>query len=114
MRTLVLTPVLSIPASSILVFPGNAIWILMALLSWGILTGIQESVFRVAIGDLAGRECLASVYGAYGLTVGLAGFAGNTMIGYLLDVDPAWIPLLVIATGIAGLLVLLPVYKGRD
>ena len=113
-RTLVLTPVLSILASLILVFPGNTIWILLALLSWGILTGIQESVFRAAIGDLAGRERLASVYGAYGLTVGLAGFAGNTVIGYLLDVDPAWIPLLVIATGIAGLLVLLPVYKGRD
>ena len=112
-RTLFLTPILSLIASFILVYPGNTIWALLALLSWGILTGIQESVFRAATGDLAGRNSLAGVYGAYGLAVGLAGFAGNTVIGYILDLDPAFIPLIVLATGIAGLLFLLPVYKSQ-
>jgi MFS family permease len=107
LRIFFVLPLVSLFASFILVYPNTLAWIVIGLVTWGILIGMQESVFRAAIGDLVSEERLAGVYGAYGLTVGLSGFAGNTLIGYLLDIDPTYIPVMVAATGVTGLLAFL-------
>ncbi|MCE4607236.1 MAG: MFS transporter [Desulfurococcales archaeon] len=96
LKTLWTIPLLSVLASLPFISPKSASLVLISIVSWGMVMGLEESVFRAAIGDIASKTSLAGAYGTYGLSVGLSGFAGNLFMGYLADTKPVAIPLFVI------------------
>ncbi|MCE4614112.1 MAG: MFS transporter [Desulfurococcales archaeon] len=95
LKTLWIVPLFSVLATLPFISPGSVWLIVTGIVSWGIVMGLEESVFRAALGDIASKSDLAGAYGAYGLSVGLAGFLGNLFMGYLADTNPLMIPLFV-------------------
>jgi len=107
LKTLWTVPLLSVLASLPFISPESLSLISVSIVSWGMVIGLQESVFRAALGDIASESSLAGAYGAYGLSVGLAGFVGNLFMGYLADTKPVAIPSFVILVEVVAILALI-------
>jgi len=113
LKTLWAVPLLSVLASLPFISPESVSLVLVSIISWGIVMGLEESVFRAALGDIASESSLAGAYGAFGLSVGLAGFVGNLFMGYLADTKPVAIPLFVVLVELVAILALVNASRGR-
>lgn len=113
LKTLWAVTLLSILASLPFISPESVSLVLVSIISWGIVMGLEESVFRAALGDIASESSLAGAYGAFGLSVGLAGFVGNLFMGYLADTKPVAIPLFVVLIELVAILALVNALKRR-
>ncbi|MEB3755585.1 MAG: MFS transporter [Desulfurococcales archaeon] len=113
LKTLWAVTLLSILASLPFISPESVSLVLVSIISWGIVMGLEESVFRAALGDIASESSLAGAYGAFGLSVGLAGFVGNLFMGYLADTKPVAIPLFVVLIELVAILALVNASRRR-
>jgi MFS family permease len=87
LMTLIALPLLSIP----ILFLGlsrNFLYALIAVLLWGAVMGIQETIMRAAIADLTSLKKRGTGYGIFNTIYGLAWFFGGWMIGLLYDQKP--------------------------
>ncbi len=89
LRSLVILP-LGTAAAAVLAFSGGAPAVWAGVLLWGVALGVQESVMRAAVADLAPVEVRGSAYGAFNAAFGAAWFAGSAAMGLLYDRSPAW------------------------
>ena len=80
---------LAIPIISLLipffVFSRNLNLIIVGMLCWGIVMGIQETIMRSAIADITSLTKRGTGYGIFNTTYGLAVFFGSSLIGLLYD-----------------------------
>ncbi|MEW6045207.1 MAG: MFS transporter [Bacillota bacterium] len=90
MGALLALPAATIPAT-VLAFGGSpgAAWAGVAL--WGMVMGVQETIMRAAIADLAPPEVRGSAYGIFNTAFGGAWFLGSTAMGLLYEVSAAWV-----------------------
>lgn len=98
-------PVLSC-AIPVLGFSMNAFAVVAAVLLWGSVMGIHETIMKSAIADLTPMKKRGTGYGIFNTNYGIAVFIGSTLMGWLYDVS---IPALVSVT-IALELVSIPVF----
>ena len=89
LRSLVILP-LGTAAAAVLAFSGGAPAVWGGVLLWGVALGVQESVMRAAVADLAPIQVRGSAYGAFNAAFGAAWFAGSAAMGLLYDRSPAW------------------------
>jgi len=86
MKALAVIPLLSLPIAP-LVFSRGFGLALAGVVLWGAVMGVQETIMRAAIADLAPAERRGFAYGVFNTAYGLAWFAGSAVMGLLYSVS---------------------------
>ena len=84
-----------------------------AVVLWGAVMGIQETIMRAAVADLTHISRRGFGFGIFNTIYGLALLAGNTLMGFLYGFNPTWIAYPVVATEIASLPFILAIIRRR-
>lgn len=71
--------------------------ILFAIVLWGAVMGIHETIMRAAIADLVPIERRGSAYGIFNTLYGLSLFIGSAAMGFLYEVSITYIPVFAVA-----------------
>lgn len=80
--TLMALPVLSIPIP-FLAFSRSAPALLLGVLLWGGVMGLQETIMRAAIGTMVPSDRRGLAYGVFNSAYGLSWFVGSSLMGVL-------------------------------
>ncbi len=83
-RILFAVPVLTLPIP-LLGFSSSYGLAVAAILLWGVVMGIHETVIKAAIADLTPLEKRGTGYGIFNTVIGLASLISGTVIGLLYD-----------------------------
>ncbi|MCS7176935.1 MAG: MFS transporter [Candidatus Kapabacteria bacterium] len=84
LQLLFLVPALTVcSAAAVVASEPLGIWVGIGL--WGIVLGIQESVMRAAIADVAPNSWRASAYGVFNAAYGAAWMLSSSAMGWLYD-----------------------------
>ncbi|MEM2921741.1 MAG: MFS transporter [Candidatus Bathyarchaeia archaeon] len=82
---LLIAPFLLSIAPTILCFGGSPIYVTLAAVIFGVIYGMQESIYRAAVSQLVKPERRGSAYGWFNTVYGLGFIAGGTAMGYFVD-----------------------------
>ncbi|MBI4706505.1 MAG: MFS transporter [Candidatus Omnitrophica bacterium] len=104
LNLLVVIPLISI-LIPIFVFSKSINFIIIGVICWGIVMGIQETIMRSAIADITSLNKRGTGYGIFNTAYGLAVFLGSFLLGFLYDRSVAFIILAVILIESAALVV---------
>lgn len=77
-------------ASGPLVFFGGASGVLAGIVLWSLGVTVQQSLFKAMLTSLIGASRRATGFGTFDGIWGLASFGGGVLLGYLYDVNLAW------------------------
>jgi MFS family permease len=66
-----------------LALAGTLTVVVVGVLLWGAVTGIQDSTVKALVADLVPRPRLATAYGVFAAFQGVAALAGGTLAGGL-------------------------------
>lgn len=86
LNLLVLVPLISI-LMLFFIFSSRILFIIIGLILWGIVMGIQETIMRSAIADTTSLRKRGTGYGIFNTTYGVAIFLGSFLFGLLYDRD---------------------------
>ncbi|GLQ99020.1 MFS transporter [Dyella mobilis] len=89
------------------VFLGNATWVAIGVVLWGIGVGAHESVMRAAVSRLVPAERRASAYGVFNTVFGVAWFLGSLALGWAYEHSLGFIVVLSMALQVLGVPLLL-------
>lgn len=89
LKILVLPFLLSVIPSILTPFSPDLLFLVIASIFFGIILGMQESVYRAAVSDLASIEKRGTAYGAFNTAYGLGLFLGGLIYGFFIDVGIA-------------------------
>jgi len=67
------------------VFSKHFILILIGIICWGSIVGIQETIMRSAIADITSLSKRGLAYGIFNTVYGLAVFVGSSLLGFIYD-----------------------------
>jgi MFS family permease len=96
LMVLVAIPALTLPIP-FLGFSHTYGQILFAIVLWGAVMGIHETIMRAAIADLVPIERRGSAYGIFNTLYGMSLFIGSTAMGFLYEVSITYIPVFAVA-----------------
>lgn len=82
--------------------------ILVGVALWGIGMGAQESILKAAVVTLTSKEKRSTNFGIFESCFGLSWFLGSWLMGWLYDMQPAYLA----AFSVAAQLCALPLYLG--
>ena len=88
-------PVLTLPIP-FLAFSYSYSLVLISIVLWGVVMGIQETIMRAAIADLTPVERRGFAYGIFNTAYGASWFLGGALMGLFYDVSINYIFLFVI------------------
>ncbi len=103
-------PVLSLPVP-FLAFSVNPGLVLAAMVLWGIVVGLQETVLRAAVGVLVPLERRGTAFGVFNTAYGLAWFAGSALMGILYGISIAYLIAFGALCQLAAMAVLVPLVR---
>lgn len=92
---LMVIPLLTFPIA-ILGFTDNYIFVIMAMLLWGSVIGIHETILRAAVADLTPLENRGTAYGFFNTLYGLALLIGSLTIGFLYEYSIVYVVIFVV------------------
>lgn len=104
-KSLLLIPLL-IPFT-LLSFSSSFVAVLVGIVIWGAVMGVQETVMRAAIADLTKLDRRSTAYGIFNTAYGISLFAGSIIIGLLYDLSLKYLSFFVITVETVALLILL-------
>jgi len=84
LRVLMILPLLIIPIIPLTLL-GTVISIVVAVIVWGIVIGMQETVLRAAVSELSGSSSIGFAYGLLNATYGIALMTGGLIMGMLYE-----------------------------
>ena len=102
MMTLLLIPLLSIPIP-FFAFTESVVFVVTAMLLWGIVMAVHETIMRAAIADLTSLKKRGTGYGIFNASYGLFIFFGSSLMGVLYELGVLWIALFTTVTELAAL-----------
>jgi predicted MFS family arabinose efflux permease len=108
--SLISVPIFTIPIP-LLVFSNHNIAVIVGVVLWGIVMGVQETIMRAAIADMTPIESRGTAYGIFNSAYGLAWFAGTSLMGVLYGISVKYI---FIFTLIMETLSILFLYLAKD
>jgi len=91
--------------SSLVGLPG----VILACVSYGLILGMQESIYRAAVTDMVPMGKRGTAYGFFNVMLGAGTFIGGTLFGYMLGASASQLPMLgfVVAAQVAAIALLL-------
>ena len=82
---LLIAPFLMSIVPTILCFGGSPVYVTVAAAIFGVIYGMQESIYRAAVSQLVRPERRGSAYGWFNTVYGLGFIVGGTAMGYFID-----------------------------
>ncbi len=111
----VLIPVTVISAlSAPLAFLGGPALVTVGVVCWGIGMGAQESVMRAVIGSMAPPDRRGTAFGLFHTILGVAWFAGSTLLGIIYDHSVVGVAVLSLVLQLLALPILFAVVNRRS
>ena len=113
-KTLILPYVLSfLPA--LFISYGSLTEIVMACVAYGVILGMQESIYRAAVSDLVPTEVRGTAYGIFNTILGVGFVVGGSVFGLFIDkqILPLFSLTYVVATQLLAVLLLLESTKDQ-
>ncbi|MBO3800490.1 MAG: MFS transporter [Candidatus Brockarchaeota archaeon] len=89
LKILVLPFLLSVVPSILTPFSPDLLLLVIASIFFGVVLGMQESVYRAAVSDLVSVEKRGTAYGVFNTAYGLGLFLGGLIYGFFTDVGIA-------------------------
>jgi predicted MFS family arabinose efflux permease len=93
--SLLAVPLLTLPIP-FLAFSHSYSLVLMGIILWGVVMGIQETIMRAAIADLTPVERRGFAYGIFNTAYGAGWFLGGALMGLLYELSINYIILFVV------------------
>lgn len=93
--SLLAIPMLTLPIP-FLAFSGSYNLVLISIILWGVVMGIQETIMRAAIADLTPIERRGFAYGIFNTAYGASWFLGSALMGLLYGISINYLILFVI------------------
>jgi MFS family permease len=103
--TLMVIPLLTFPIA-ILGFSGNYISVIIAMLLWGSVMGIHETILRAAVADLTSMESRGTAYGIFNSLYGVAMLIGSVIVGLLYEYSIIYLVVFVVTIEFIAFIVL--------
>lgn len=103
--TLIAAPLLTLPIP-FMIFSDQSLPALIAVLFWGSVLGIHETIMRAAIGDLVPARRRGFAYGIFNTIYGLSWFVGSLVIGILYDLHRVYLIAFVVGAELISLSIL--------
>jgi len=103
--TLMVIPLLTSPIA-ILGFSGNYISVIIAMLLWGSVMGIHETILRAAVADLTSMESRGTAYGIFNSLYGVAMLIGSVIVGLLYEYSIIYLVVFVVTIEFIAFIVL--------
>jgi len=100
--SLVIIPLLSL-AIPPLVFGASVKLVFIGMVLWGVVLGIQETIMRAAIADLAPLGRRGFAYGMFNTIHGVALFTGSAVLGMLYELCSSYIFIFVVITELVSI-----------
>jgi MFS family permease len=110
LKALFILPLLTAPIP-FLGFSHSYVLVLAAVVLWGSVMGIHETIMRAAIADLTHIKKRGTAYGIFNAIYGLAWFLGSAVVGILYDKAAYLIPVFVIITQVFSIPALLSIRR---
>ncbi len=107
LATLWTVPILSLPVP-FLAFSLQPYLVFVAMILWGTVVGLQETVLRAAVGVLVPVERRGTAFGVFNAAYGLAWFAGSAIMGVLYSFSMPLLLTLAALSQVAAMIVLVP------
>jgi len=107
---LVLVPVASLPIAP-LVFTSSAAAVVVGLILWGAVMGMQETIMRAAVAKMIPLTHRGTAYGTFNAAYGVFWFLGSLAMGVLYDFNLAYLIVFSIALELLSLPVLFLVQR---
>ena len=108
--TLISIPILSIPIAP-LVFSINYSSVLIGVILWGAVMGMQETIMSSAISNMIPIARRGMAYGIFNTAYGLSWFLGSTLTGLFYDISILYIIFFSIAVELISFPLLFSVVK---
>ena len=90
LKVLLAVPIFSAPIA-FLGFRHSLASIISAVVLWGIVMGMHETIMRAAVCDIAPSSRKGTAYGIFNTVYGLSVLAGNTLFGFIYDISPVYL-----------------------
>ena len=108
--SLLAVPLLTLPIP-FLVFSHSYSLVLIGMVLWGVVMGVQETVMRAAIADLTPIEGRGFAYGMFNTAYGVGWFLGAALMGLLYELSVNYLILFVVVMELISIPVLFLVRK---
>lgn len=119
--SLIMIPVLTAPIP-IFAFSFNAYEVLFAMILWGAVMGIHETIMRAVIADIIHKKKRGIAYGIFNTIYGISWLVGSSITGYLYEISVTYIVVFSVVVEVLSILVFLwlkrqkglPVYSEKN
>ncbi|MEM0324427.1 MAG: MFS transporter [Candidatus Aenigmatarchaeota archaeon] len=101
-------PILSI-SIPFLVFINKIETIVLSMIFYGFVLGMQETIMRAAIADITSISKRGSAYGIFSLVLGISAFFGSTIIGILYEISILYLFIFIIISQVLALMMLIAI-----
>jgi len=108
--SLIIIPVLTIPIG-ILGFSQSQVLVIIAVVLWGAVMGIHETIMRAAIADIISSNHRGKAYGIFNTLYGVAMLIGGAAMGFLYEMSPNNIVVFVLGIEVLALIAFLYFFK---
>lgn len=108
--SLIIIPVLTIPIG-ILGFSQSQVLVIIAVVLWGAVMGIHETIMRAAIADIISSNHRGKAYGILNTLYGVAMLIGGAAMGFLYEMSPNNIVVFVLGIEVSALTAFLYFFK---
>lgn len=112
LRVLAALPVLTLPTAPLLFLAHGVTLLAVGAAVWGAAMGLQESLMRAAVADLAPAERRGTAYGLFDTAFGTAWMLGSLAMGGLYELAPAYLVGFSVLLELASLVLLSRVLRG--
>ena len=97
LKALMLSTLCSAVFSCFVFLTGNPVMIAVGIVLWGVGMGAQESIMKAAVSQIIPKSMRSTGFGIFETGFGIAWFLGSWLLGYLYDLQPAYLVMVSVA-----------------
>lgn len=91
LKALMLSTLCSAVFSCFVFLTDNPVMIAVGIVLWGVGMGAQESIMKAAVSQIIPKSMRSTGFGIFETGFGIAWFLGSWLLGYLYDLQPAYL-----------------------
>ncbi len=103
LKALMLSTLCSAVFSCFVFLTGKPVVIAVGIVLWGVGMGAQESIMKAAVSQIIPKSMRSTGFGIFETGFGIAWFLGSWLLGYLYDLQPAYLVMVSVAAQVLAI-----------
>lgn len=103
LKALMLSTLCSAVFSCFVFLTGKPVMIAVGIVLWGVGMGAQESIMKAAVSQIIPKSMRSTGFGIFETGFGIAWFLGSWLLGYLYDLQPAYLVMVSVAAQVLAI-----------